>query len=351
MIRLGIIGTGSMAHTHAENFSRMKGVRLAACCDTDPAKARDFAARWNSPRWCADYRALLATEPLEAVSVVTVDAAHAPVSLAAIAHGLAVLCEKPLATSLADARRMRDAARARGVVTHVNFSHRTARSAQGAAAFIRKGGIGRVRHVEASYLQSWLMQNTWGDWRTRDSLTWRLSRRHGSAGTLGDIGCHIYDLTVFLCGDISEIACRLATFDKGVPGNRIGPYVLDANDSFVSTVKLTGGGIGTVHATRGASGHLDSLKIRVYGDDGAVDVDLDRSTEVFGLAKSKRAGRMASWEDVKSPKSTSQYERFIAAAGRGTSDESDFAHATKIQACLDASFVSDRRRTPVRVVP
>ncbi|MGO9309364.1 MAG: Gfo/Idh/MocA family protein [Spirochaetia bacterium] len=350
MIRLAIIGTGSMANTHAKSFSLMRGVRLAACCDIEPAKARDFAARWKIPTWYTDPGEMLAAETLDAVSVVTVDSAHAPVSLAAIARGLAVLCEKPLATSLADARRMRDAARARGVVTHVNFSHRTARCAQAASSFIRAGGIGRVLHVEASYLQSWLVQDTWGDWKTTDSLAWRLSRRHGSAGALGDIGCHIYDLTAFLCGDISEISCRLATFDKGVDGNRLGAYVLDANDSFVSTVKLAGGGIGTVHATRWATGHLDSLKIKVYGDEGAVDVDLDRSTEVYGRAKAKRGRSMPSWEDVKAPKTPSQYERFVAAVRRGASDESDFAHGTSIQACLDASFTSDRRRKPVRVL-
>jgi predicted dehydrogenase len=351
MIRLGIIGTGGMANTHAESFSPMKGVRLAACCDIDPARARAFASRWNIPKWYIDYREMLDAVTLEAVSVVTVDAAHAPASLAAIARGLAVLCEKPLATSLADARKMRDAARARGIVTHVNFSYRNARCVQAAAALIRAGGIGRVLHVEASYLQSWLVQDTWGDWRTTDAFTWRLSRRHGSAGTLGDIGCHIYDLTDLLCGDISEIACRLSTFDKGVAGNRIGPYVLDANDGFVSIVTLAGGGIGTVHATRWASGQINSLKVRVYGDEGAVDVDLDRSAELYGLAKSKRSMRPASWKEVKAGITPNQYQRFIAAVRRGTSDESDFANGARVQACLEASFTSDRRRKPVKVKP
>jgi predicted dehydrogenase len=351
MIRLGIVGTGGMANTHAENFAPMKGVRLSACCDIDPAKAREFAERWSIPKWYTDYRELIAAEALDAVAVVTADAAHAPVSLAAIQSGRAVLCEKPLATSLADARKMRDAARARGVITHVNFSYRNAPCVQAAASLLRNGGIGRVLHVEASYLQSWLVQDTWGDWRTTNAFTWRLSRRHGSAGTLGDIGCHIYDLTALLCGPITEIACRLALFDKGVPGNRIGPYVLDANDSFVSSVKLAGGGIGTVHATRWATGQVNSLKVRVYGDQGAVDVDLDRSTMAYGLAKSRRPMRPASWKEVRAPKTPSQYERFISAVRRGTSDESDFANGALVQAYLDGSFASDRRRRPVRITP
>jgi len=351
MIRLGIIGAGSMANTHAKSFSSMRGVRITACADIDPARARAFAARWDIPKWYADYRVLLAAETLDALSVVTADAAHAPVALAAIARGLAVLCEKPLATSLADARKMRDAARARGVVTHVNFSYRDAPCVQGAAALIKAGGIGRILHVEASYLQSWLAQDAWGDWRTADWLTWRLSRRHGSAGVLGDIGCHIYDLTALLCGDIAEISCCLATFDKGIKGNRIGPYVLDANDSFVSTVKTSGGAVGAVHATRWATGHLNSLKIRVYGDDGAVDVDLDRSVDAYRLVRSKKAMRAAAWKNVHAPKVPTQYQRFISAVRSGTSDESDFVNGARVQACLDASFLSDRRQRPVVVTP
>ncbi len=349
MIRLGIIGTGSMAQTHAKSFSSLKGVTLAACCDIDGQKARRFARRWKIPRWYADPAALLAEGGIDAVSIVTVDAMHAPLSLAAIARGLPVLCEKPLATSLADARRMRDAAAARGVVTQVNFSYRNARAAQAAAALIRAGGIGRVLHVEASYLQSWLVQDTWGDWRTTDAFTWRLSRRHGSFGALGDVGCHIYDLAALLCGDIEEISCRLATFDKGIEGNRIGPYVLDANDSFVSTVKFAGGGIGTVHATRWASGHINSLRVRVYGDEGAVDLDLDRSTETYRLCRGKAALRAPTWKVVRAGKTPTQYARFVAAIRAGASDESDFANGARVQAYLDASAASARRGRAVKV--
>ncbi len=349
MIRLAIIGCGSMAATHAKTFSSLKGVALAACCDVDPKRARDFASRWDIPKSYADFREMLSTEKLDAVSIVTVDSAHAAVSLAAIQAGLAVLCEKPLATSLADARRMLEAAKARGVVTHVNFSYRNAPCVQAASALIRRGGIGRVMHVEASYLQGWLVQDTWGDWRTNDSFTWRLSKRHGSAGALGDVGCHIYDLAGFLCGPMTEIACRLGVFDKGVPGNAIGPYVLDANDSFVSSVRFEGGGLGTVHSTRWATGHVNTIAARVFGDRGSVDIDLDRSVDSYRLAKLGTSRHTAAWKEVRAAKVPTQYERFIAAVKRGTSDECDFANGVLVQAYLEASFASDRRGKPQKV--
>jgi predicted dehydrogenase len=244
---------------------------------------------------------------------------------------------------------MRDAAAAKGVVTQVNFSYRNSSGAQAAAAFVKAGGIGRVMHEEASYLQSWLAQDAWGDWRTHVPLTWRLSTRHGSAGTLGDVGCHIYDLATLVAGDITALACELKTFDKGVPGNRIGPYVLDANDSFVATVDLAGGGIGTVHATRWATGQHNSLRVRVYGDAGAVMVDLDRAYDRWWVVRGKAAMRKAAWKEMRARPTPSQQERFVRAIREGKSDVCDFAQGARVQAYLDASLLSARRHRPVRV--
>jgi predicted dehydrogenase len=348
MIKLGIIGTGGMANSHAKSFTAMKGVSVVACCDIDAARARAFAKTYSIARSYTDYREMLDTEKLDAVTNVTVDAMHAPISLAAIGKGLAVMCEKPLATTLADARRMRDAARKRGIVTQVNFSYRNSSGAQAAAELIRSGGIGRIMHVEASYLQSWLVQAAWGDWRTQPALTWRLSTRHGSGGVLGDIGCHIYDLAAMLAGDIAAISCSLETYDKGIKGNRIGPYVLDANDSFVSTVKLDGGAVGCVHATRWGTGHMNSLRARVYGDEGAVEVDLDRSYDQYRVTRGN-AIRKAQWKDVSCRKTPTQYERFIRGIRAGRSDVSDFDNGARVQAYLEASFDSNREGRPVKV--
>jgi predicted dehydrogenase len=180
-------------------------------------------------------------------------------------------------------------------------------------------------------------------------MTWRLSTKHGSAGVLGDIGCHIYDLTALLCGDIAEIGCTLRTFDKGIKGNRIGPYALDANDSFVSTVTFAEGGLGTVHATRWATGQINSLRVRVYGDEGAVEIDLDKSNDLYRICKGKPAARKGAWKDVHCRRVPTQYERFIQAVRSGKSDVSDFANGAKVQAYLDASVVSDREKKSIKV--
>jgi predicted dehydrogenase len=231
----------------------------------------------------------------------------------------------------------------------VNFSYRNSSALQAAATFVRGGGIGELRHVESSYLQSWLVSRGWGDWRESPGLLWRLSTAHGSAGDLGDIGVHIYDLTSLLCGDIASIYCKLETFDKGIPGNRIGEYLFDANDSFASTVTFANGALGTIHSSRWAIGHANSLRARVYGTLGGIEVDLDRSYEEYRVCIGEENIKAFKWETVKCPPTPSNYERFVTAIRTGQPDPSDFANGVKIQAYLHYSFESDKLGRPVAV--
>lgn len=348
MIRLAIIGTGGMANGHADHFRKMKGVKLVACCDIIKDKAVEFAGKWKIPASYSRVDEMLAKERLDAVSVVTSDSGHAPAAIAALKHGLHVLCEKPLATSLPEARRMLAAAEKAGVINMVNFSYRNSCGLQAAAKLVAEGGIGRVIHVEASYLQSWLSSRGWGDWHTAKWALWRLSKKHGSLGTLGDIGCHIYDMTAFLCGNISEIACKLRTFDKGVKGNRIGEYVFDANDSFAATLGFANGALGTIHSSRWASGHANSLRVRAYGDKGGVEVDLDLGWNEYRICVGKDLNKSA-WKTVKCPRTPTNFQRFINAIRTGRQDPSDFANGVRVQAYLHYSIESDRAARPLKM--
>lgn len=348
-VRVGIIGTGGMAHAHAKHFRELPGVVLAACCDVDESKAQKFAADHEIPEVYTDYREMFRNAPLEAVSSVTPDAVHAEVAVAAAKAGLHILSEKPLAVSVKEGRAMLRAVRRAGVMHMVNFSYRDAPALQAAATRIQRGDIGRVMHVETSYLQSWLCSRGWGDWRTSSQWLWRLSTEHGSAGTLGDIGCHLYDATALLAGPIRSISCRLETFSKGVRGNRVGEYVLDANDSFVSTVQFAHGALGAVHATRWASGHLNSLRFRVYGDAGAIEVDLDHSLREIRMCRGARNLDRAQWRSVRVPETPNNYRRFVRAIRTGEPDPSDFANALQVQACLAASIRSHEENRPAPV--
>ncbi len=175
MIKLAIVGTGGMAHSHAKAFSAIKGCKLVAACDVVRERAQAFADKHGIPEVYADVDEMLAQSKMDAVSVVTPDAAHAAISLKAIAQGKHVLCEKPLATHYGDAKEMADAARLAGVINIVNLSYRNASAIQKAHQLVQQGALGRIMHVEASYLQSWLSAKHWGDWHSSPAWLWRLS--------------------------------------------------------------------------------------------------------------------------------------------------------------------------------
>lgn len=271
-MRLLILGTGKMADQHANRFAAIPGVQLVAGVDMDANRLRAFCDTHDIDRRFATTEAALAWGEFDAVTNVTPDAAHYDTTMACIAAGKNVMCEKPLATNYDHAAEMADAAERAGIVAMVNLSYRNVAELHAARDLVLSGRIGTVKHVEASYLQSWLVSKAWGDWRTGPQWLWRLSKGHGSNGTLGDIGIHILDFVSYgAATEIENISCRLKTFHK-IEGDRIGEYVLDANDSFVMTADFTNGALGVVHATRWATGHINEVRLRIYGDKGGIEV-------------------------------------------------------------------------------
>lgn len=347
-VRLAIIGTGGMANMHAQRFVEIAGVRLAAVCDVDEARARDFAAR-HAPDALVftDSAALLRDASVDAVSIVAPDVFHAPLALQALAAGRHVLCEKPLATNHRDAKRMANAAAKAGVVNMVNFSYRNAPAIQKAAQLVASGKIGDVVHLEARYLQSWLVSKSWGDWRTSPGWLWRLSTEHGSLGVLGDIGVHILDFASFPAGAIRRVQARLKTFSS-LKGKRVGSYKLDANDSAIIQVEFANGALGVIHTTRWATGHENSLTLALHGTKGALRVDLDSSPDQVEVCLGPDIDE-ARWRTLKAAPTPDIYRRFINAIRTGGSGEPDFARGAEIQKILDACIESDRLGRAVRV--
>jgi predicted dehydrogenase len=334
MTRLLILGTGGMANSHAEAFAKIPGVTLVAGVDTRPEPLAAFAAKHGITRTFSTLDDALAWGEFDAATNVTPDAAHYATTLPLLAAGKHVLCEKPLATNAAHAAEMAEAATRAGVVNMVNLTYRNVPALQQAAAMVRDGAIGPIRHFEASYLQSWLTQPAWGDWRTESQWLWRLSTQHGSKGVLGDVGIHILDFATFIAGEeATEVSARLATFDK-VPGNRIGDYPLDANDSATMQLRLSGGALGVVHATRFASGHLNDLRLRIYGDTGGLEVRFENAISTLSACLDADMPT-ATWRTVDCPPVPTVYQRFIAAIRGEGAAEPTFARGAALQTLLD----------------
>ena len=347
-VRLLVLGTGGMANTHAMNFATIPDVQLVAAVDVDLAKVRAFAARHDIPNTFTSLDEALAWGEFDAVTNVTPDRAHHPTTLPLIAAGKHVMCEKPLAETYAKADEMATAAERAGIVNVVNLTYRNVAEVQKARQMVLAGEIGKVRHIEASYLQSWLVSKAWGDWSTESQWLWRLSTKHGSNGVLGDVGIHILDFASYgVASDVEHVFARLKAFDKA-PDNRIGEYDLDANDSFAMTVDFANGALGVIHSSRWATGHLNELRLRMHGARGALEVI--HSTEGSSLRGCLGADvETAVWREIDAGTVPTNYQRFAAAVAARQTIEPGFRHAAELQKVLDLAIETEKGRCERKV--
>jgi len=331
-LRIGIIGTGGMAAAHAENFLKQEGCKLAACLDIEPTAAKAFAERFRIPKVAKDAQDLI--EQCDAIAVVTPDASHAAYVLRALRCNRHVLCEKPLTSTLAEAREVARAAKeaqARGVVGMVNFSYRCAAAMHHAAWMFGQGRIGELRHVSAQYTQGWLC----GMHEPSGGALWRLRRATGG-GVLADLGCHLLDLVTAITGDVTRVHCVFGNFPKvakdGSPLTRWQGKPLDADDTAVISAEFAAGGMGVLQVSRWASGRNNTIKVDVHGTKGALVFDLDHSyDQVHHHDVATKA-----WKTEHPAPAPSGWQRFIGAVRAGHHEQPDLVRGAQIQAYLEA---------------
>ncbi|MEI6520283.1 MAG: Gfo/Idh/MocA family oxidoreductase [bacterium] len=345
-IKVGIIGTGNIGTHHISTFSAMQDVKVAAIFDTNQERAESGA------RLAGDARNAKSVEELinnsDAVVVATPDGLHSPMSLQVLAAGKHLLCEKPLTCSIDEARAVANAASSaskNGIIHMVNFTYRRSAGMQEAMRLVKSGALGQIRQVQSSYLQSWLSGRTsWDnkDW-TAFYLIWKLSRSAGSRGVLGDLGCHLLDMTTICSEDLTAVRCELRTFPKILENEGIfteyNGKALDANDTAFIELQFVNGGIGIAHTSRWATGYSNSLRLEVHGTEGAIRLDLDQSYDAIELCLGESRHRQQ-WDRKYMPATPTNQERFITSIRTGEQDQPDLLRGAKIQACLEACFTS-----------
>ena len=286
---VGMVGHAFMgaAHSHAWHTApRFFDLPLRpepnALCGRDAARVAAAASKlgWRSTE--TDWRALVARDDVQLVDVCTPGDTHAEIAVAALEAGKHVLCEKPLANTVAEAEAMTAAAEraaARGVRSMVGFTYRRVPAIALARELVAEGRLGRLRHVRAQYLQDWISD-------PEAPLSWRLQKERAGSGALGDIGAHIVDLTQFVSGErITEVGGMLETFVKerplpesssglsGVAGAGRGPVTVD--DAVLFLARFTGGAVGSFEATRFAAGRKNAIRIELNGSAGSLAFDFE----------------------------------------------------------------------------
>jgi predicted dehydrogenase len=288
-LRVAMIGHAFMgaAHSHAWRtaprfFDLPLTPELAVVVGRDADRAAAAADRLGWAASATDWREVITRDDVDLVDVCTPGDTHAEIAIAALEAGKHVLCEKPLANSVAEAEAMAEAAaRAaeRGVFAMVGFTYRRVPAIALARQLVAEGRVGQVRHVRAAYLQDWIAD-------PQAPMSWRLEADKAGSGALGDIGAHVVDLTQHITGEqITGVAATLETFVKerplpssagslsGTAGEGTGTVTVD--DAALFLARFSGGALATFEATRFALGRKNAIRIEINGSAGSLAFDFE----------------------------------------------------------------------------
>ncbi len=293
---VGMVGYAFMGAAHSQGWRTAGHVFdlplrpvLAAICGRDRAAVDAAAARHGWAAAETDWRALIARDDVQLIDICTPGDSHAEIAIAALEAGKHVLCEKPLANTVAEAEAMARAAEA--AAARGRTGDRRVQLPQGARHRLRppphRRGLGPLRHVRATYLQDWLV-----DPASPAHLAAPARARLGS-GALGDLGAHIVDLAQYLSGElltgvsaVSETFVRerplLSGASAGLSGGALtlerGEVTVD--DAAIFTGRLASGALASFEATRMAAGRKNALRLEINGELGSLAFDLERLNEL-----------------------------------------------------------------------
>jgi len=345
-LRIALIGQGFMGKAHSNAYHQAGHffdlpyeLERAVLCGRNETTLGGMSARWGWRETCTDWRSVVERPDIDVVDIAVPNHLHTEIALAAAAAGKIVLCEKPLATTVEDARRMADAVRGRPSM--VWFNYRRVAAVELTRQLIDDGRLGDPFHYRGLYLQEW------GNDPTRPP-GWKTDAAQAGSGVLGDILSHSVDLAVYLNGPIAEVCAMQHTFAAG----------RNVDDATLVLVRFANGSIGTLEATRYATGAKNRNSYELHGSRGAVRFsleDLNRLEFFDGTeAKPLQAYRNILVNETRfwKPGHILGYEHtFIAALGEfllslhgGQLFHPDFDDALRVQLVLEAIAKSGNSR-------
>ena len=312
---VAVIGTGFMGQCHARAwhsvgtvFDDLPAARLVLICDSDPERAALAAARYGA-RATNDWRAAVADAAVQAVSITTPNAMHAPMALAALSLGKHVWCEKPMATTLDDAIRLAEAAARSGAVAALGYNYLRNPVLDHAARLVADGAIGRLVHVRGAIDEDYAADAT-------HPWSWRDSRTEAGLGVLGDLMSHLLALVQRLAGPVARVCGDSATVHdsrQAADGSR---RAVENEDVAHALVGFESGATGVLAASRIAWGCKNRIVVELHGTEGSIGFDQERMGE---LRIYDRSGAEATrgFRTVLTGPLHPPYGRFCPAPGHG----------------------------------
>jgi predicted dehydrogenase len=366
-LTVGVLGYRFMGKAHSNALARLPmffpdapAVERHTIVGRDEDALAEAADRFGFSHTATDWRDVV--DEVDVFYNLGPNHLHAEPSIAALEAGAHVLCEKPLAPTLAEAREMHEAARASNQVAGCAFNYRFVPAIRYAKRLIDDGELGEIRHVRGRYLQDWLADPD-APW------SWRNSAELAGSGALGDLGAHTIDLARFLvgehAGEISRLSGQLQTFvdERETEDGETRPVTVD--DAYTAQAEFENGAVGSFEATRFATGHKNDHTIEIDGSGGSLKFSLERLNELQYHSGNGRGyetilvtdesdpyvdhwwppGHVIGWEHT----FVHENYEFLTAIAEGGEFHPSFADAYRVQEVLDAIERSDERGEWVEV--
>jgi predicted dehydrogenase len=294
-LNVGLVGAGFMGKAHSLAYAAMPMffwpppalLVRKAIADITEEGAAEAARRFGFETSTGDWRKLVEDPSIDIVDIATPNNMHCEIAVAAAAAGKHIFCEKPLAGTSGEARKMLDAVRKADITHMVAFNYRRTPAIALAKKFIDEGAIGEILNFRGTYLQDWSAD-------PNAPLSWRFQREIAGSGALGDIGTHVLDLARYLAGEIQEVNGTLKTYIPERPIQQGGVDKLAAAEKLIGTpmakvevddevmtlLRFTNGAVGSLEATRNAYGRNNFLTFEAHGTEGSIHFNYERRDEL-----------------------------------------------------------------------
>lgn len=293
-LNIAIIGMGFMGRAHSNAWSQLNKffdteyeICLKAVAGKNEERTRQFAKRWGYESYTTDWHTLLEREDIDVIDILTPTYLHKEMAVAAMKAGKHVICEKPCSLTWEECHEMAETAAKAGVVSYLNHNYRRVPAVALAKQMIEEGKLGMIYHYRGSYLQEWIMDENF-------PVTWQLKKETAGGGALYDLASHNVDLARYLVGEPVAVTAMLKTFVKERPEPGENSAVFSAGDTSGSQKKLPvtvddaaslvlefeNGAMGSLEASRFATGRKNYNCFEIYGSKGALCFDLERMNEL-----------------------------------------------------------------------
>ncbi len=370
VLHVAMVGHAFMGRAHGNAYRQANHffdlpfqIVPAVIVGRDQARADAAAHKLGFARATTDLAAVLADPQVHLIDVATPNDSHHTIAMAALKAKKHVLCEKPLAMTIAQCKEMAALAKKQKVRVGLWHNYRRAPATRLAAQMIARGDLGTIRQVRAVYLQDWLSDAT-------VPASWRTSKKTCGSGAHGDLNAHLIDLTRALTGlEFESVSAVQQTFTKQRPDGNGGTAKVDVDDAFLFLAKFKGGAIGTYEATRTAPGRKNHNCIEISGSKGSLRWNLERMNELevfsFDDPRDGQGFRTIMCMDGVHPYAanwwpdghTVGYEHtfvhhlvdFVRALHSGEAFAPDFQDGVAVQCVLEAALQAAKKGTWVKV--